>query len=111
MAFGKPVGFVHQGKDIDGLIQSFHDGLPIFGVMGRLYPFTKWIKETWVADAFMVPKPGDSTGIGNIMKFRDNLLEERIKENNNPSNKAESTDLLQKSVDPRAQLYVFWEIC
>lgn len=96
------MGFVQQGKDINGLIQSFHDGLLIFGVMGRLYPFTKWIKETWISDAYMVPKPGDSTGIGNIMTFRDNLLQERITENNNPSNKVKRTDLLQKSVDPQA---------
>ncbi|KAL0636450.1 hypothetical protein Q9L58_004599 [Maublancomyces gigas] len=95
VAFGKPVGFVQRGKDIDGLIQSFHDGLPIFGIMGRLYPLTKWIKKTWISDAYMVPKPGDNTGIGNIMRFRDNMLQERINENNNPSKKVERTDLLQ----------------
>ncbi|KAI5845680.1 putative cytochrome P450 monooxygenase [Morchella snyderi] len=95
VAFGKPLGFVTKGIDIDGLIQSFHDGLPAFGFLCRLHPFTKWIKKTWVADAYMIPKPGDNTGIGNIMTFRDNLLEERIKNNNDPDHKVEYKDLLQ----------------
>lgn len=110
IAFGKPVGFVPQGRDIDGLIQAFHDGLPAFGVLGRLHPFTKWIKDTWVADAYMVPKPGDNTGIGNIMTFRDKLLEKRIKENSDPSTKVEHADLLQRFVNLRIRFSVFQEI-
>jgi hypothetical protein len=70
IGFGKALGFVKKGMDIDGLIQSFHDGLPAFGIMCRLHPLTKWIKNTWVGEKFMIPKPGDSTGIGNIMKVR-----------------------------------------
>ena len=40
VGFGAPIGFIEKGEDIGGLIQGFHDGLPAFGLMCRLYPFT-----------------------------------------------------------------------
>lgn len=44
VGFGAPFGFVEQGKDVEGLIQGFHDGLVPFGIMARLHPFTNWVK-------------------------------------------------------------------
>jgi cytochrome P450 len=100
MAFGKSLGFTSKGYDIDNLIRSFHEGLPAFGFLCRLHPFTKWIKSTWVADKYMIPKSGDPSGIGNIMKFRDDLIEERLEDNKkNPKNKRH--DLLQSFLKAR----------
>ncbi|KAI5788669.1 cytochrome P450 [Pyronema domesticum] len=100
LAFGKALGFVAKGYDIDNLIRSFHEGLPAFGFLCRLHPFTKWIKTTWIADKYMIPQPGDSTGIGNIMSFRDQLIDERIAENKaNPNN--DRRDLLQSFLKAR----------
>ncbi|CAA9964073.1 Cytochrome P450 [Pyrenophora teres f. maculata] len=45
IGFGAPIGFIERGSDIDGLIQGFHDGLPAFGLMARLWPFTDWAKR------------------------------------------------------------------
>jgi hypothetical protein len=79
VGFGAPLGFVEKGEDIGGLIQGFHDGLPAFGIMCRLYPFTEWVKTTW-AGRYLVAGPEDKSGVGVIMKFRDKLIDERMKD-------------------------------
>lgn len=63
VGFGAPIGFIEKGDDIGGLIKGFHDGLPAFGLMCRLYPFTEWVKTTFVGDK-LVAKPEDDSGIG-----------------------------------------------
>jgi len=80
IAFGAPFGFVETGTDVGGLIQGFHDGLPFFAIMGRLHPFTSWIKETWVGENFFMPKPEHQSGIGALIRFRDKLLAQRVKD-------------------------------
>jgi hypothetical protein len=70
-------GFVESGTDVGGLIQGFHDGLPAFGLLGRLWPFTYSVKNTWLGEKFLVAKPEDSSGIGMLMRFRDKLLLQR----------------------------------
>ena len=52
IGFGAPFGFVESGSDVGGLIQGFHDGLLPFGLMARLWPFTHWIKSTWVGEKY-----------------------------------------------------------
>ena len=68
---------MESGKDVDGLIQGFHDGLPAFGLLGRLWPLTYSLKNTWFGEKFMVAKPEDPSGIGMLMRFRDKLLAQR----------------------------------
>ena len=94
VGFGSPFGFVEKGEDVGGLIQGFHDGLPAFGLMARLHPFTTWIKQTWVGDKYLVAKPEDESGIGTLMRFRDKLIAQRIKDIEAGSN-ASRIDLLQ----------------
>jgi cytochrome P450 len=77
IGFGAPFGFVEQGKDIGGLIHGFHHGLPLFGLISRLYPFTNWIKSTPLK-RFVVSSPQDKSGLGILMRFRDKLLAERM---------------------------------
>jgi cytochrome P450 len=53
-----------------------------------------------VAEKYMIPKAGDPGGIGHLMKFRDDLIEERIKENTeNPQ--TDRHDLLQSFLKAR----------
>lgn len=68
------------GTDVGGLIKGFHDGLPAFGMMARLRPFTSWIKETWIGERYLVAKPEDDSGIGTLMGFRDKLLDQRMQD-------------------------------
>ncbi|KAL4876444.1 cytochrome P450 [Aspergillus karnatakaensis] len=79
VGFGAPSGFVEKGQDVGGLIQGFHDGLPAFGLLARLHPFTSWIKTTFLKK-YLVAKPEDDSGIGILMRFRDSLIEKRIEE-------------------------------
>ena len=94
VGFGAPFGFVRSGSDVSGLIQGFHDGLPGFGVMARLYPFTNWIKNTWFGERYLVARPEHDSGIGILMRFRDRLLEER-KEDLKAGKAGDRTDFLQ----------------
>ncbi|KAL2864829.1 cytochrome P450 [Aspergillus lucknowensis] len=79
VGFGAPFGFVEKGEDVGGLIQGFHDGLPAFGLLARLHPFTGWIKTTFLKK-YLVAKPEDDSGIGVLMRFRDRLIEQRVED-------------------------------
>lgn len=81
IGFGAPFGFIEKGEDVAGLIKGFHDGLPAFGLLARLYPFTYWVKSTWVGEKYLVAKPEDDSGIGILMRFRDRLIAERLEAN------------------------------
>jgi cytochrome P450 len=97
--FGAPFGFVESGKDIGGLIQGFHDGMTAFGLMGRFYPFTGLVKKTSIGRQMLVAKPGDATGIGTLMTFRDKLLAERLADIE--QGKTPRLDLLQTFLEAR----------
>ncbi|PLN76164.1 cytochrome protein [Aspergillus taichungensis] len=99
--FGAPFGFIEQGKDVGGLIQGFHDGLPAFGVLARLHPFTSWIKTTWMKKYF-VAKPEDDSGIGVLMRFRDSLIQQRLDDVKN-GKALDRVDLLQTFIDARTE--------
>ena len=74
------MGFIETGTDVGNLIKGFHDGLLAFGLMARLYPFTTWIKKTWIGRKYLVAKPEDHSGVGTVMRFRDKLIDRRIKD-------------------------------
>lgn len=79
VGFGAPFGFVETGTDVGGLIQGFHDGLPAFGLMARLHPFTTWVKSTFM-NKYLVATPEVDNGIGTLMRYRDKLLAQRLKD-------------------------------
>ena len=70
LGFGKPVGFVKQGKDVEGLIQSFHDMAPMAGLVAALPWLMNPILKNPLFKHYMMPKAGDNTGTGKIMKVR-----------------------------------------
>ena len=94
IGFGGPFGFIEQGRDVGGLIQAFHDSLPLVGLLWSLHPFTTWIKTTWIGAKYLVAKPEDTSGVGTLMRFRDRLLTERINEIEDGKSR-ERVDLLQ----------------
>jgi hypothetical protein len=98
IGFGAPFGFVASASDIGGLIQGFHDGLLPFGLMARLHPFTTFIKTTFLGK-YLVAKPEDNSGIGMLMRFRDGLIETRLKDLK--EGKKGRVDLLQTFLDAR----------
>lgn len=44
--------------------------------MARLYPFTNWVKSTWMGK-YLVASPEQDSGIGTLMRFRDGLIQQR----------------------------------
>ncbi|KAJ5753120.1 hypothetical protein N7520_010037 [Penicillium odoratum] len=98
IGFGAPFGFIEKGEDIGGLIQGFHDGLPAFGLLARLHPFTSWLKTTFLKK-YLVATPADDSGIGVLMRFRDKLIAQRIKDNS--EKESQHVDLLQMLLDAR----------
>ncbi|RDW74279.1 cytochrome P450 [Aspergillus mulundensis] len=101
VGFGAPFGFVEKGEDVGGLIQGFHDGLPAFGLLARLHPFTSWIKTTFLKK-YLVAKPEDDSGIGVLMRFRDGLIEQRLKDLES-TNDLGRIDLLQTFLEARTE--------
>ncbi|XHG07079.1 hypothetical protein AWENTII_010240 [Aspergillus wentii] len=100
IGFGAPFGFIDQGKDVGGLIEGFHDGLPAFGLLARLHPFTSWIKTTFMKK-YLVATPADDSGIGVLMRFRDKLIGQRL--NDIKENKKIPVDLLQTFLEARTE--------
>ncbi|KAG9255691.1 cytochrome P450 [Emericellopsis atlantica] len=99
VGFGAPFGFIEQGKDVEGLIQGFHDGLVPFGIMARLYPFTNWVKSTFMGK-YLVASPEQDSGIGTLMRFRDRLIAQRFKDIEAGTTDGR-VDLLQTFIDAR----------
>ncbi len=85
IGFGAPFGFVETGTDVGNLIQGFHEGMPIAGVLFRLYPFTNLLRKTWLGQKYLVGKPEDRSGIGMVMRFRDKLIAQRLEDIENNS--------------------------
>ncbi|KAJ9201541.1 hypothetical protein DTO164E3_3434 [Paecilomyces variotii] len=81
LSFGEPIGFITQGRDVENLIENFHDMAPFAAVVGALPWLVRPFLENFITRRYLMPKPGDNSGTGKIMAFRDNLLAERL---NNP---------------------------
>lgn len=76
LGFGGAFGFIDQGKDIDNLITGYHEGLHLFGAMGRMYPITNFVKMfPWIANKYMIAKPENDDGIGQIMRVNPPLFD------------------------------------
>ena len=102
LGFGAPLGFVEAGSDVSGLIKGFHDGMTVFGLLGRLHPFTSWFKKTYLGHKYLVAKPSDTKGVGVLMKVRDRLLTQRL-EDLKQQKTSERVDLLQTFLDARTE--------
>lgn len=101
IGFGAPFGFIEKGEDVGGLIQGFHDGLPAFGFLARLHPFTSWIKTTFLKK-YIVATPQDDSGIGVLMRFRDKLISQRLQDIEERKDIGR-VDLLQTFVEARTE--------
>ncbi|KAL2042541.1 hypothetical protein N7G274_005035 [Stereocaulon virgatum] len=77
--FGQSVGFVGEGKDVGGLIQSFHDMAPMADLVAALPWLMNPSLKNPVFKRFMMPRARDKTGTGKMMKYRDDILDHRLK--------------------------------
>ncbi|KAF4455210.1 cytochrome P450 oxidoreductase [Fusarium albosuccineum] len=101
VGFGAPFGFIKEGKDVGNLITGFHEGVTFYGLMARLYPFTNWIKSTFIGK-YIVASPEQDSGIGRLMRFRDRLIEQRFKDIENGTTSGR-IDLLQTFIEAKGE--------
>ena len=74
LGFGEAVGFVKEGKDVGGLIQSFHDMAPMAGLVAALPWLMNPILKNPLFKRYLMPRAGDNTGTGKIMKVNCDSL-------------------------------------
>lgn len=74
--------------------------MTVFGLLGRLHPFTNAFKETWLGRKILVAKPEDQHGVGALMRTRDSLIAQRL-EDIKAGKAADRVDLLQYFLDAR----------
>lgn len=78
LGFGEPIGFVKQGKDVGGLIAAFHEMAPLAGVLAAVPWLLNPIFKNPIFKGFLMPRPGDSSGTGRIMAYRDQMIKARL---------------------------------
>ncbi|KXX82964.1 Pisatin demethylase [Madurella mycetomatis] len=98
VGFGECFGFVEQGRDVNGLIRSMHDGVLPFGIMARMYPLTRWLKGTWLK-RYLVATPQHKGGFGAMLRVREELVARRLRDIE--EGKKPRVDLLQTFLDAR----------
>ncbi|KAA8564856.1 hypothetical protein EYC84_010627 [Monilinia fructicola] len=100
VSFGKPWGFVENGRDERNLLGSWRQGLDFMGFTARFTLFRKHIiKIPWVA-AILQPKASDSKGIGYLIKQAEHQLRTREYELSQGVY-PEQVDFLQHSLEAR----------
>ncbi|KAH7242764.1 cytochrome P450 [Fusarium tricinctum] len=98
LAIGGKIGFLEQGKDVDGIIRSIHDGFYLMGNMGILplqmswinNPVSKWLTKTFGGsrlNAFDV-----------FIDWLDRRVEERMTNGLSPG---QPRDLLQHFIEAK----------
>ena len=68
LSFGSAIGFVKEGKDIGGLIEAFHSMAPLAGLVAAIPWVVNPILKNPLLKRWLMPKAGDNTGTGRIMK-------------------------------------------
>ncbi|KAF7908835.1 hypothetical protein BELL_0434g00040 [Botrytis elliptica] len=99
VGFGQALGFVENGEDVGGLIQSVHDGIELFGVLAHLYPFVEWLTSGPLG-RFFTATPDMKNGMGQLMRWRDKIINARITEIEE-GKKRDRVDILQSFLEAK----------
>ncbi|CAD6448794.1 e5128983-b8c8-4d3b-b1ee-a357e9a4f09f [Sclerotinia trifoliorum] len=99
VGFGQALGFVEKEEDVGGLIQSVHDGVEIFGVLAHLYPFVERL-TSGPLKSFFTATPDMKNGMGQLMRWRDKIINARITENEEGKER-DQLDLLESFFEAR----------
>jgi hypothetical protein len=77
LSFTEPWGFVANGRDERGLLESWRQGLDIFGFVGRFAFFRNHIMRVPVLNTWLLPKTSDDRGMGYLMSEADRMVTKR----------------------------------
>ena len=68
LIFGKKIGFIDEGRDVDGLLDAFRGSVWFLGLMA-IFPYLLHpIVKLPIIKNFALPHSGDNRGVGKIMK-------------------------------------------
>jgi cytochrome P450 len=98
LAFGAPVGFVKQGEDVGGLIQSLVELFDAAQVLVTMPGLMKFLNLPWM-HAMAGPKPTDTKGPGAIQGIADRAVAKRLAD----GGKSDRRDLLQRFLEFKDQ--------
>jgi cytochrome P450 len=79
MSFSNPVGFVKEGRDIDGLIESIHASLK-FGLVAGLHPWLGRLLYHPLLFPIIGPKKSDKHGLGAMLGFTARQVATRLEQ-------------------------------
>ena len=68
IAFGEPIGFLSQNRDINGYCKVGRATIPIFGWFGVFPDLYKIIRLPGIRNLIM-PSPNDTRGVGMLMRL------------------------------------------
>lgn len=95
VCFSQRWGFVENGRDERGMLQSFRDGLVLFGFAGRFRTLRETVmKSPWLAP-LLLPKIDDEKGIGFLVGQADKLVTERERKVEDEGFTQEKPDYMQ----------------
>ncbi|ETS76796.1 hypothetical protein PFICI_12183 [Pestalotiopsis fici W106-1] len=102
VSFTQPWGFVRNGRDERGLLESWRIGLPFFGLAGRW----RWFRQNIIANdalaKFFLPKMSDKKGMGYLYVQADREVSSRERKMQEEGGSfLERPDYLQYCVEAR----------
>jgi hypothetical protein len=77
LSFTDPWGFVANSRDERGLLESWRQGLGIFGFVGRFLFFRNYLIKVPYLNMWFLPKTSDDNGMGYLMNEADRMVTKR----------------------------------
>lgn len=100
VCFGEVWGFVENSRDEKGILQSFREGLVLFGFVGRWRGFRETVLQSPLAK-YILPKASDDRGMGFLIGQADRLVTERERRIEEEGFTQDKPDFLQLALEAR----------
>ncbi|KAM7198899.1 Pisatin demethylase [Naviculisporaceae sp. PSN 640] len=100
LCFGQPWGFIAKSRDERNILQSFRDGLVLFGFIGRWKGFRENVLHSPLGK-YILPAPTDEKGVGFLVGQADKLVTEREKKIKEENFSQEKPDFMQLALEAR----------
>ena len=101
VCFGDPWGFVEKSRDEMSILQSFREGLVVFGFLGRWRGFRETVLRWPVVAGYILPKASDERGMGFLVGQADRLVTERERRIEEEGFTQEKPDFMQLGLEAR----------
>ncbi|GAB1319696.1 Pisatin demethylase [Madurella fahalii] len=103
VSFSEPWGFVKNSRDERHLLESWRDGLNLFGFAGRFRWFRDTILKSPLLAPHILPKMSDASGMGYLIAQADEQVARREKLIDEQGFTQDKPDFLQYALEARIQ--------